>query len=402
MVVDAGLSRVPRFSPRTGMTRLETVRVSRASADQRRGRAGRLAPGVCYRLWTRAGGRGASAPATRPEILEADLAPLALELAAAGVARPGRARLARPAARRRLRRGTRPCSASSARSMRRTAHPPRPRDGRSRSTRGSRTWSSAPRSRATRARRATRGDAGRARCAARARAPPTRTFGRGSISCAGDGDAAATWIARRSDARGPRRGVSPGPRRCGGWQAQARRTARCPARAGLSGPHRAARGRARRGATCSATASGRSSSRRPFRGRIPGRSPSSTASGRRAGSCLPHRSSSTRSARFCERRCDAEDVVDVGSRRAERSRHGGGSGSGPSSSGTRRSADSGPGRVVGGAARGRVGRRGIGRLPWVDRRADPRALAFLRRSIRLARRLRCGADGDAGGWLGPR
>ncbi|MDE3128325.1 MAG: ATP-dependent helicase HrpB, partial [Gemmatimonadota bacterium] len=50
VVIDAGLSRVPRFSPRTGMTRLETVRVSRASADQRRGRAGRLAPGVCYRL----------------------------------------------------------------------------------------------------------------------------------------------------------------------------------------------------------------------------------------------------------------------------------------------------------------------------------------------------------------
>src|SRR5678816_3864083 len=51
VVIDAGVSRVPRFSPRTGMTRLETVRVSRASADQRRGRAGRVAPGICYRLW---------------------------------------------------------------------------------------------------------------------------------------------------------------------------------------------------------------------------------------------------------------------------------------------------------------------------------------------------------------
>ena len=49
-MVDSGLARVPRFSPRTGMTRLETVRVNRASAEQRRGRAGRLAPGVCYRL----------------------------------------------------------------------------------------------------------------------------------------------------------------------------------------------------------------------------------------------------------------------------------------------------------------------------------------------------------------
>ena len=88
VVVDAGLSRVPRFSPRTGMTSLETVRVSRASADQRRGRAGRVAPGVCYRLW---GEREEAAllPFDRPEIVEADLAPLALELAAAGIADPG-------------------------------------------------------------------------------------------------------------------------------------------------------------------------------------------------------------------------------------------------------------------------------------------------------------------------
>src|SRR5687767_11140906 len=53
IVVDSGLMRVPRFSARTGMTRLETVAVSRASADQRRGRAGRLGPGICLRLWTR-------------------------------------------------------------------------------------------------------------------------------------------------------------------------------------------------------------------------------------------------------------------------------------------------------------------------------------------------------------
>jgi ATP-dependent helicase HrpB len=87
VVIDSGLARVPRFSPRTGMTRLETVRVSRASADQRRGRAGRTAPGVCRRLWAEA----ASAelrPFDTPEILEADLAPLALELADAGVTDP--------------------------------------------------------------------------------------------------------------------------------------------------------------------------------------------------------------------------------------------------------------------------------------------------------------------------
>ncbi|HEX9938334.1 MAG TPA: ATP-dependent helicase HrpB, partial [Longimicrobium sp.] len=87
VVVDSGLMRVPRFSPRTGMTRLETVAVSRASADQRRGRAGRLGPGICLRLWTEAED-AALQPFRPPEILEADLAPLALELAMWGVADP--------------------------------------------------------------------------------------------------------------------------------------------------------------------------------------------------------------------------------------------------------------------------------------------------------------------------
>lgn len=88
VVVDAGLSRVPRYSPRTGMTRLATIRVSRSSAEQRRGRAGRLGPGVCYRLWSRQED-AALTERSAPEILEADLAPLALELAAAGVSDPG-------------------------------------------------------------------------------------------------------------------------------------------------------------------------------------------------------------------------------------------------------------------------------------------------------------------------
>ncbi|XOK58539.1 ATP-dependent helicase HrpB [Paenibacillus elgii] len=87
IVVDGGRMRVPRFSPRTGMTRLETVTVSRDSADQRRGRAGRTAPGVCYRLWTEQEDRQL-APHRAPEIMEADLAALALELAAWGVADP--------------------------------------------------------------------------------------------------------------------------------------------------------------------------------------------------------------------------------------------------------------------------------------------------------------------------
>jgi len=84
VVIDSGLSRLPRYSARAGFTRLETVRVSRASADQRRGRAGRVAPGVCFRLWD-AHGDAALVPRTRPEILEADLAGLALALAEAGV-----------------------------------------------------------------------------------------------------------------------------------------------------------------------------------------------------------------------------------------------------------------------------------------------------------------------------
>jgi ATP-dependent helicase HrpB len=86
VVIDSGLMRVPRFDPGTGLTRLTTVRVTRDAADQRRGRAGRTAPGVCYRLWTRAEERGLVRHRS-PEILEADLAPLALELAAWG-ARP--------------------------------------------------------------------------------------------------------------------------------------------------------------------------------------------------------------------------------------------------------------------------------------------------------------------------
>ncbi len=84
VVIDAGLSRVPRFSPRTGMMRLATVRVSIASADQRRGRAGRIAPGVCYRLWPERLDATLRAH-DPPEMLDADLAPLALELAEAGI-----------------------------------------------------------------------------------------------------------------------------------------------------------------------------------------------------------------------------------------------------------------------------------------------------------------------------
>ena len=86
-VVDCGYKRRPSFDPASGMTRLDTVRVSLAAAEQRRGRAGRLGPGMCYRLWPEAEDR-ALAAFDPPEILEADLAPLALELAAWGVTDP--------------------------------------------------------------------------------------------------------------------------------------------------------------------------------------------------------------------------------------------------------------------------------------------------------------------------
>ncbi|HET7597457.1 MAG TPA: ATP-dependent helicase HrpB, partial [Burkholderiales bacterium] len=88
VVIDSGLSRVPRYEPDVGITRLETVRVSRAAADQRRGRAGRVEPGVCYRLWDEQ--QTASLEAyTRPEILSADLSSFVLDLAQWGARDPG-------------------------------------------------------------------------------------------------------------------------------------------------------------------------------------------------------------------------------------------------------------------------------------------------------------------------
>jgi ATP-dependent helicase HrpB len=87
IVVDSGLARVPRYEPDIGLTRLETVRASRAAVDQRRGRAGRTEPGVCYRLWDEP--QTASLPAyTQPEILSADLSSLVLDLAQWGVTDP--------------------------------------------------------------------------------------------------------------------------------------------------------------------------------------------------------------------------------------------------------------------------------------------------------------------------
>ncbi len=83
IVVDSGLRRYAEFDPATGMSSLVTAKVSQAAADQRRGRAGRLSAGVCYRVWSE-GTQATLAPQTQPEILHADLAPLALELACWG------------------------------------------------------------------------------------------------------------------------------------------------------------------------------------------------------------------------------------------------------------------------------------------------------------------------------
>jgi ATP-dependent helicase HrpB len=83
-VIDSGYARVPRYDVRTGLTRLETVRVTLDSANQRAGRAGRLGPGVCYRMWNERSHHQLQ-PVRKPEILEADLASLVLELSAWGV-----------------------------------------------------------------------------------------------------------------------------------------------------------------------------------------------------------------------------------------------------------------------------------------------------------------------------
>jgi len=87
IVVDSGLARVPRYEPDIGLTRLETVRASRAAVDQRRGRAGRTEPGICYRLWDEPQTASLS-PFTQPEILSADLSSLVLDTAQWGVTDP--------------------------------------------------------------------------------------------------------------------------------------------------------------------------------------------------------------------------------------------------------------------------------------------------------------------------
>ena len=95
VVIDSGLMRVPVYEPNVGLTRLETVRVSKANADQRRGRAGRVEPGVCYRLWQEAA-TGGLQPYAAPEILSADLSGFLLDCALWGVSDPATLRFLDP------------------------------------------------------------------------------------------------------------------------------------------------------------------------------------------------------------------------------------------------------------------------------------------------------------------
>ena len=150
VVIDCGLMRVPRYEPDIGLTRLETVRVSRANADQRRGRAGRVEPGVCYRLWEEAA-NGGLAPFAQPEILAADLSGLALDLAVWGVADPAALEVPRSAAARRVRGGARAAAALGALDADGRVTDEGKRDRRaSRCRRGWRAWSSTRRAPAKR------------------------------------------------------------------------------------------------------------------------------------------------------------------------------------------------------------------------------------------------------------
>ena len=225
VVVDAGRARRARFDPGSGMTRLVTERVTRAEAEQRRGRAGRVASGWCFRLWTRGeeGGLGGFPP---PEIASADLTALALELARLGRGLAGRPRLPDAAAGAGLRRGAGALGRSRGARWRRAGHRARPGAGAAAGAPAARPYA------ADRGRRGVRAAGGRPggarrgpRSAARPRRRPLQP---------------ARRAARRRPGAGgdPDRGEAATGARTGGDRRRAVGRRRPVAR--LSGPHRAA------------------------------------------------------------------------------------------------------------------------------------------------------------------
>ena len=190
VVIDCGLMRVPVYEPDVGLTRLETVRVSRANADQRRGRAGRIEPGVCYRLWEEAANGGLQ-PYAAPEILSADLSGFLLDCAPWGVADPARLAFLDPAAARRAEGGPRASDRDRRDRRARPHHRRGPRDrepraaaapcahgrrrgARGRSADGERSRGRADRTRARRRRGRSRDPASKPSAATARRAPRTR------------------------------------------------------------------------------------------------------------------------------------------------------------------------------------------------------------------------------------
>ena len=223
VVIDSGLMRVPRFEPDIGLTRLETVRVSRANADQRRGRAGRVEPGVCYRLWEEAA-NGGLLPFAPPEILSADLSELRPRSRRLGRRRSRRAEIPRSAAARGVLGGARAAD-DARRSRRRRAHHRRgPRDLAPRAAAAPRAHACRRRARGRRApRRRDRRRAHRARArrrrrrsdAAAAKFPPRPLAARARTR----GGSRAIWKAARF--RWSRRGAAETRRLAGAWLAAA-------------------------------------------------------------------------------------------------------------------------------------------------------------------------------------
>ena len=286
-MIDCGLARVPRYEPDVGLTRLETVRVSRAAADQRRGRAGRTEPGVCYRLWDEPQTASLEAYA-RPEILSADLSAFVLDLAQWGAADPGKLAFLDPPPAAALTEARALLAELGAHRRGAAASPTRAAScAACRCRRGSPAWwSMRRREGAGAARRRDRRGPDRARARRRRR----RSRAIGSISFA----ATARAAARMRGAMAKRWADD-----AGGKSAETIRSVGRRASCALAYPDRIAKSRGAEAArSCSPTAAAPTSIRpRRWRASHFSRSPSSPAPPRRAASCSRRRSRSPRSRR---------------------------------------------------------------------------------------------------------